>query len=371
MKQFFHGLRPAARVAAGAALFFAFSPSVQAAAYCLAGGHVPAAVVAGRLQPVGSLAETNRLHLDIGLPLRNQADLDQFLKQLYDPNSPNYHHYLSVAQFTERFGPSKEDYAALIAFARTSGLQVTVTHPNRMMIQVDASVADIRRVFHVNLRTYNHPRENRQFYAPDTEPTLDFSVPVLHISGLDNYVLPHPFIHTVPVEQWRAHPLGGGTNPVPMSGSGPDGSYIGYDFRNAYAPGVTLTGARQNAALLEYDGFYESDILAYEQSAGLPNINVVIVPIDGGIFGAPGGGDGEVSLDIEMVMAMAPGLSTLFVYESPGGPGNDILTRMLTDNSSAQISSSWGYFGDATTDQIFQEELICADELSVSMRLRM
>ncbi len=355
MKQFFHGLRPAARVAAGAALFFAFSPSVQAAAYCLAGGHVPAAVVAGRLQPVGSLAETNRLHLDIGLPLRNQADLDQFLKQLYDPNSPIYHQYLSVAQFTERFGPSKEDYAALIAFARTSGLQVTVTHPNRMMIQVDASVADIRRVFHVNLRTYNHPRENRQFFAPDTEPTLDFSVPVLHISGLDNYVVPHPFIHTVPVEQWRAHPLGGGTNPVPMSGSGPDGSYIGYDFRNAYAPGVTLTGARQNAALLEYDGFYESDILAYEQSAGLPNINVVIVPIDGGIFGAPGGGDGEVSLDIEMVMAMAPGLSTLFVYESPGGPGNDILTRMLTDNSSAQISSSWGYFGDATTDQIFQE----------------
>jgi uncharacterized repeat protein (TIGR01451 family) len=313
---------------------------------------------------VGILADTNRLHLAIGLPLRDQAGLDKFLQQLYDPASPNYRHYLSVSQFTETFGPSKADYEAVRDFARANGLIERRTHPNRIVLDVDASVADIRRVFHVNIRTYNHPRdiirthnhppEIRQFYGPDAEPALDLSVPVLHISGLDNYTLPHPFIHLLPAAGGRADPLGGGTNNSPLVGSGPGGSYIGYDFRNAYAPGVTLTGTRQNVALLEFDGYFDSDILAYEQQAGLPDVNLVNVPIDGGVS-TPGGEVGEVSLDIEMIIAMAPGISTLFVYESPGGPGNDILNRMATDDSSKQISSSWGYGGDATTDQIFQE----------------
>jgi uncharacterized repeat protein (TIGR01451 family) len=352
MKQLFHWLRP---VAAGVVLIFAFPPSGHAAPHRLLSSHVPVAVASGRVQPTGNLAETNRLHLAIGLPLCNKPELDQFLKQLYDPDSPNYHHYLSVPQFTEKYGPSKVDYEAVRGFAKANGLIEIRTHPNRMLLQVDASVADIRRVFHVNLRTYNHPSENRQFYAPDTEPTLDLPIPVLHISGLDNYVLPHPVSHIVPVKKGRPHPSGGGTKPTAWSGTGPGGSYISADFRNAYAPGVTLNGAHQNAALLEYDGYFTSDIIAYEQLCGLPNVNLVNVPIDGGIVGPPGGGVGEVSLDIEMVMAMAPGISTIFVYESPGGPVNDILSRMATDNSAKQISSSWGFGGDATTDQLFQE----------------
>ena len=137
MKQFFHGLRLAVGPAAGAALFFAFSPSVRkAAAHCLKGSHAPAAVAADRLQPVGSLAETNRLHLDIGLPLRNQADLDQFLKQLYDPNSPNYHHYLSWR--SSRRDSAQQGYAASDPFAQQCSEAVTI---HRMMLQVDASVA--------------------------------------------------------------------------------------------------------------------------------------------------------------------------------------------------------------------------------------
>ena len=85
--------------------------------------------------------------------------------------------------------------------------------------------------------------------------------------------------------------LGGGANPVPMQFRTGRQLYS-QRFSHNYGAGVTLNGARQNAVLLEYDGFYDSDILAYEAPAGLPNINVVIVPIDGGIFGAPGGGDG-------------------------------------------------------------------------------
>src|SRR5579871_5818269 len=60
-------------------------------------GNVPAAI--DLLQPVGNLAETNSLNLAIGLPLRNQAALNNLLKEIYDPASPNYHHYLTPEQF--------------------------------------------------------------------------------------------------------------------------------------------------------------------------------------------------------------------------------------------------------------------------------
>jgi len=355
MKHFNHGLRPLVGAAVGSVIFLLLPASDYAAGAHLLSNHVPAEIASGRLAAIGSLPDTNVLHLAIGLPLRDQAGLDKFLGQIYDPKSPNYHQYLSVQQFTDRFGPTVADYAALTDFASANRLNVTATHPNRMLLDVDMSVADIRRVFGVNIRTYNHPREKRQFYAPDSEPTLDLTVPVLHISGLDNYVVPHSFSHRLPGTPGHATPLGGGTNHPALSGSGPGGTYIGSDFRNAFAPNVSLMGTGQNCALFEYDGYFTVDITTYEEQAGLPNVTLVNVAIDGGIIGPPGGGVGEVSLDIEMVIAMAPGISKLFVYESPGGPADDILSRMATDNSSKQISSSWGWGVDATTEQIFQE----------------
>src|SRR5215467_13922404 len=67
--------------------------------------HVPSAVA--RLTPISKLAATRRLDLTIGLPLRNQAALDQLLGELYDPASTNYHRFLSLEQFTEMFGPTE------------------------------------------------------------------------------------------------------------------------------------------------------------------------------------------------------------------------------------------------------------------------
>ena len=61
----------------------------------------------------------------IGLPIRNQADLDGFLENLYNPASPNYRQYLSVEQYTNMFGPTKSDYDAVIRFARENGMAIT------------------------------------------------------------------------------------------------------------------------------------------------------------------------------------------------------------------------------------------------------
>ena len=310
-------------------------------------GHVPAVV--SQLTPVEPLAATNVLRLAIGLPVRNQAALNTLLQQIYDPASPNYHHYLTPAEYTAQFGPTTADYQAVQDFAAANGLTVTATHPNRLILDVSGTVADIDKAFQVTLQVYNHPTESRTFFAPSSDPVVSASLPVLHISGLDNYYIPHPKMISPSQNQ------NGGVSP--KLGSGPGGSYLGSDFRKAYAPGTTLTGAGQSVGLLQFDGFYPSDIATYAALINLTNPPpVVVIPIDGGVT-VPGGGNGEVCLDIEMTMAMAPGVSSIYVYEAPNpSPWVDLLSRMANDNLAKQLSCSWGGGPpNPTAEQIFQQ----------------
>ena len=114
---------------------------------------------------------------------------------IYDPSSPNFRHFLKPGEFAASFGPSAEDYQSVIDFAKAHHLKIVRTHSNRTLVDVSGSVADVENAFHVHLRTFKHPKENRIFFAPDAEPSLDLKTPVLAISGLDNYTRPKPRIH--------------------------------------------------------------------------------------------------------------------------------------------------------------------------------
>jgi len=46
-----------------------------------------------------------------------------------------------------------------------------------------APVANVEKAFHVTMGLYQHPTQNRTFYAPDREPTVDLSIRLWHISG--------------------------------------------------------------------------------------------------------------------------------------------------------------------------------------------
>jgi hypothetical protein len=313
----------------------------------ISGGHVPAAVA--RLTPIGKPPSSQRLNLAIGLPLRNEAELDALLQQVSDPASPNYRHYLTPEEFTARFGPTEQDYQALVQFARTRGFTVMGKHANRLLLDVEGAVTDVEKAFKVTMRLYKHPTEPRNFYAPDVEPTVDFAVPILHVSGLENYTLPHPNV--------RVRPAGVGAHATPLTSSGPGGTYQGNDFRTAYVPDTSLTGAGQSVGLLQFDGFYPSDIAKYETQAGLPNVPITVIPVDGGIS-TPGSGATEVSLDIEMAISMAPGLSQIYVYEAPNSTAFfvDLLNRMASDNLAKALSCSWGGGGrNASAEAVFKQ----------------
>ena len=190
---------------------------------------------------------------------------------------------------------------------------------------------------------YRHPTENRSFYAPDREPSVESDVPLLSISGLDNSTLPRPAgLTDRPPSRF-----------TPDGGTAPAGYYWGYDFRKAYAPGVSLDGSGQAVGLFELAAYFTNDTAIYEAKTGLPNVPVTNVLVDD-FTNAPGYGDLEVSLDIEMAIAMAPGLSEVLVYE--GTTPNDVLNLMATDNLAKQLSSSWNFSPvDANTEQIYEQ----------------
>jgi subtilase family serine protease len=236
----------------------------------------------------------------------------------------------------------------VLDFAKSNGLTVTSIAGNRMLVQVNGRASDIERAFNVKLKRYHHPNGKRNFFAPDKEPSVPVGISVLDVSGLSDYSRPHPKLRINP------------KNRSPRQGSAPGGDYMGYDFRKAYAPGATQTGAGQKVALVQFDGYYPSDIALYEQQAGLPSVsltNILLNGFDGNPTGT--GGEGEVSLDIEMVISMAPGLDQVMVYE--GDPYNFIpnvvLNQIAMDNAARQVSCSWGWIGgpNATSDQIFQQ----------------
>ncbi len=299
-------------------------------------GQLPPAVAG--LQAIAGLPATNQLQLAISLPARNPAGLDALLQSIYDPASANYRHYLTPVQFADSFGASPLDYQAAIDFAVRNGLQVTGTHPNRLVLEVAGSVADIEKTFQINLRTYQHPLEARTFFAPDTEPSVEagLTFSILSVSGLDNYSLPQPAnLHTKPINDTPGA--------TPNSGSGTGGTYMGRDFRLAYVPGnIPVNGAGQSVALLQFDGYYASDITAYEALASLPHTSLTNIAVNGGVS-VPGNGGIEVSLDIEMVISMATNLAKIYVYEAPNStPWVTILSRIANDNFAQQVSASWG-----------------------------
>lgn len=312
--------------------------------------HVPAAVSSHGAAVAGHVDASKPMRMQVVLPMRNKEKLKDLLSALYNPASPLFRHWLSVGEFTKQFGPTKHDYDAAMAFFKANGLQVTHTAPNRYLFQVEGSASDVERVLHVTLNTYKHPVENRDFMAPDREPTVDLAgVTIQEITGLDDFVRPYTKLkHSDERASQRA------------GGSGPGGMFTGTDIRAAYyATGnkAKLTGKGQSVGLLELGAYSDNDINAYFTYTGHRTNPVTVEGI--GVNGAnphcsTSCGDGEQVLDIVYAIDMAPGMDKVQVYV--GGDPVAVENRMATDNTSKQLSTSWGYSEHFTTeDAIYQE----------------
>ena len=331
------------------ALISIVTMNTQAQAQSLMTRHVREAVLDGQALSVGRLPATQTMQLNIVLPLRNQGELDNFLRELSDPSSGMYRRFLTVPEFTERFGPTQADYDAVVRFAKANGFTVVGGTRDGMDVQIVGPVSAVEKAFHVTMGTYQHPTEDRIFYAPDREPTINLPFQLWHISGMDNYSIPHPMFvkksdyaaaHGIDVEKVVSHAT---------TGSGPSASFLGSDMRAAYYGGTALTGAGQNLGLFEYLGTDLADLTTYYKNVGQTNnVPITLLSTDGtstSCVDTRAGGDcddTEQTLDMTQAIGMAPGLASLVMYI--GSTDTAIISAMTTHSPlPTSIGCSWGW----------------------------
>jgi subtilase family serine protease len=336
--------------------------------------HVRDEVVNGRAQLIGRLPESQTLRFDIVLPLRDRAGLENFLQEVQDPSSPSHHQFLTPQEFTARFGPTQEDWDALVAFAKASGFEIISGTREARDLRLTGTVANIEKAFHVTMGTYQDLTEDRTFFAVDREPTVDLPFQLWHITGLDNDSKPHPMYvkksdyakaHGIEADKVVSHAT---------TGSGPSASFLGSDMRAAYYGGTALTGSGQNIALFEFAGTDLADLTTYYKNVGQtePYTPTLISTGGYGTSCVDSGGsacdDTEQTLDMTQAMGMAPGSTMLYMYVCgdvlASGSGNisdtACISAMVTDTDaplSKQISCSWGWTpaDPSTLDPYFEQ----------------
>jgi subtilase family serine protease len=321
--------------------------------------HVREVTLTGQAKLIGHLSATKIMQLDVVLPLRDQAGLDAFLANLRNPNSSDYERYLTPTEFTERFGPTQKDYDAVVEYLQNHGLAIVGGSRDSMDVQVKGSVSNTKSAFHVNIMTYQHPYEDRVFYAPDREPTVDLPFQLWHISGLDNYSIPHPMF-VKKSDYAREHGVDAGTIHDATTGSGPSNSFLGSDMRAAYYGGTALTGSGQNLGLLEYYGTDLADLNTYYANVHQTNaVPITLLSTDGtspSCLASKGCDDTEQTLDMTQAIGMAPGLASLVMYI--GSTDTAIIGAMTTHTPLPKtIGCSWGWTpaDPSTLDPYFQK----------------
>jgi kumamolisin len=273
--------------------------------------------------------------LAVALGVNDPAALERDLEAVYDPASPEYGHYLTPDEFTRRYSPSEKDFGEVLQYLNERGLTVTATHPNRLVIDVEATAGGVEQALGLELHQYQMP-DGRVAHASLGEPLVSDAIAsrVTGFVGLSSIGKRVAHVHQRPATAGPA-----------QVGTGPGGGLVPSDLRTIYQlSGLAQKGTGQTMALFELDGYTASDISGYAAEfgiAGAPALQNVLVD---GVNGAAGSGAVEVTLDIELMMAVAPGATKIMVYEGPNSDQGvlDTYAKMANDNLAKELSTSWG-----------------------------
>ena len=287
---------------------------------------------------LGPVPQDTQISLAIGLPVRNPAALSDQIKQVSDPKNPNFRKFISQAEFKNAYGAADADYQALQNWSDASGFTTIATYPNNLLLSVKATAALIEQAFFVNL-VFRQRSDGTTFVSVDRNPSLNLSVPILEVGGLNDYFPPRNFANS----------------------TGPGSTLSAADLRNAYvgvgSPLQGLDGTGQVVGIVDFDVFALSDITGYaalqvpaQGQPPLPAPNVTIVATEGG--NPTSGSKAESTADVEFVYAMAPAAQILFFQGSTGITGHldDILHAMATSSPQITVAScslGFGYSDNA------------------------
>lgn len=306
-------------------------------------GHVPPDV--NQSTKKQAMNQDKILTLSIVLALNNENELDLRLSSITNPSSPDYQHYMTQAEFINHYSPTAEQVELTKKYLEHKGMLIESTAPNRLIIRASGSVATIEKAFHTKIYYYSD-KAGKTFYAPQYELQTDKKLPILSVLGLENKIKPKPLYKRL-------------KNLQPSVGSGAIQGMTPQSIKTAYSIPANLTGAGQTLALYQLDGYATSDITSYEDAFNIPHVTLQNVLVDGAT-GIPSSGPypAEVTLDIEMMIALAPGVSKILVYEGVMTSAGmvDTFNKIATDNLAKSISTSYGINESSNAASIFRSE---------------
>ncbi|MGQ4479227.1 S53 family peptidase [Streptomyces sp. SAS_276] len=303
-------------------------------AYAAAQPHTTRAAIAGDVLKglnhdaarTGAVSASKRIAVAISLTPRNDKSLDTFIADVSNPRSSSYGHYLTKAQFAARFGRTDAEVKQVREYLRAQGLTVDKVHSGNLLVDATGTAAQLEKAFGTKLSTWKDAKSGRAFYANETAPTLPTAIAglVSDVTGLNNRAqLHHQATSTV----------------APRNG--PGGGYTPAQLKGGYNVSSTYTGSGQKIALLEFDGFQQSNITKYDTNYSLGSPTPTVSKVDGG-SGALGDGQVEVELDIEVLHAIAP-KANVTVFEGPNSDAGEVDTyQAIVDSGIPTTSISWG-----------------------------
>jgi hypothetical protein len=298
-----------------------------------------------RQHDLGRVAGTKVFHRMVLLTERSaaqEADLEQLLQEQQDPSSPQYHQWLTPAEFGGRFGPSANDLAKITGWLQAQGFTVEPPANGRQFIIFTGSSAQVEAAFQTEIDRYS---VNGKTYVANAKPA---SIPtalapaVSGVASLNSFTQLAPQYHAAATPQIEIDNAAL-TGPADLSAI--------YDA----APLVkaNVLGQGQSIALIEQSNIVLQDVTDFRKITGLPAATVNVI-VNGADPGTVYGDETEAIADVEYAGALAPDatLNVVVTGSTDFNQGVDLSTAYAVDNDIAPIAAL-SYGGCETLDDTF------------------
>ena len=102
-------------------------------------------------QILGAEDQSKQIAVTFWLNQHDKAGFDDLVRQMYDRNSPNYHHWLTMNEYKARFAPNAGDMAVVRQHLAAHNLHVVASDKLNRYVTARGSVADVQRATGVQL----------------------------------------------------------------------------------------------------------------------------------------------------------------------------------------------------------------------------
>ena len=260
-----------------------------------------------------------------------QQSLDEFVQNQYEPESANYHQWLTPQEYAERFGVSEDDIAQIAAWLIGHGFEVEEVAAGRRSIIFSGNAAQVRQAFDTGIHSYLMNGVIHHGNAQDPE------IPAALAQVVGGVVSLHDFrssaMHS-PV--WKASPefSSGGAHYLAPA----DFATI-YDLNPAYLR--EINGSGQSIAIVGRSNIHLSDVTQFRSYFGLPanNPQIIVNGTDPGIWSSDE--ESEADLDVEWSGAVARNAAIKFVVSKSTNTtdGIDLSAEYIVDHNLAPVMS--------------------------------